>query len=79
MGYDRRAPWLQTGLAAVVLVASRAAGPDVNANFAFTDPLFGRSWGPAPVHLAVILGGLAIVYALTDRVLRRIRPPAVAR
>jgi hypothetical protein len=72
VGYDRRAPWIQVGLAAVVLIASRAAGPDVNANFAFTDPFFARSWGPAPAHLAVILGGLALVYALTDRVLRRI-------
>lgn len=73
VGYDRRAPWLQIAIAAMVLVASRAVGPAVNANFAFTDPLFGRSWGPAPVQLAVLLGGLAIVYALTDRALRRIR------
>ena len=80
VGYDRRAPWLQIGLAAVVLIASRAAGPEVNANFAFTDPIFGRAWGPAPAHLAVILAGLAFVYALTDRALRRIGPrPAVAR
>ena len=74
-GYDRRAPWLQVGIAAAVLVASRAVGAAENSNFAFADPLFGRSWGPAPAHLAVMLGGLAVVYALTDRVLRRI--PAV--
>lgn len=72
VGYDRSAPGLQIVIAAVVLVASRAVGSAENANFAFIDPLFGRSWGPAPVHLAVILGGLAIVYALTDRALRRI-------
>jgi len=74
VGYDRRAPWLQIGLAAVVLAASRVFGAAENSNFAVTDPLFGRSWGPAPVHLAVILGGLAVVYWLTDLVLRRIRP-----
>lgn len=78
VGYDRRAPWLQIGIAAVVLAASRAVGAAENSNFAFADPLFGRSWGPAPVHLAVILGGLAVVYRLTDLVLCRIRPqPAV--
>ncbi len=73
VGYDRRAPWLQFAIAAVVLVASRLAGAAENANFAFRDPFFGRSWGPAPVHLAVILGGLAVVYALTHLALRRIR------
>lgn len=72
VGYDRRAPRVQIALAAVVLVASRALGPAENANFAFTDPLFGRSWGPAPVHLAVMLAGLAAVYGLTHVALRRI-------
>jgi hypothetical protein len=75
VGYDRRAPWVQIGLATVVLVASRAAGAAENSNFAFTDPLLGRSWGPAPVHLAVILGGLAVVYGLTHLALRRLRQP----
>jgi hypothetical protein len=75
VGYDRRAPWLQLAIAACVLAASRMAGADANANFAFTDPLFGKSWGPAPVHVAAILAGLAAVYGLTHLVLRRIRPP----
>ena len=79
VGYDRRAPWLQIGIAAVVLVASRAVGAAENANFAFTDPLFGRSWGPAPVHLVVILFSLALVYALTDRALRAWIAPRPAR
>ena len=78
VGYDRRGPWLQLGIAALVLAASRALGASENANFAFTDPFFARSWGPAPVHLAVILGGLAVVYALTDRTLRRIAPRPAA-
>lgn len=74
VGYDRRGLPLQLAIAAAVMIASRTLGPSVNANFAFTDPLFGRSWGPAPVHLTVILGGLAVVYGLTHLVLRRIRP-----
>jgi hypothetical protein len=79
VGYDRRAPGLQIALAAAVLVASRALGPAENPNFAFTDPLFGRSWGSAPVHLAVMLGGLAVVYGATHLALRRIGPPPAAR
>ena len=75
LGYDRRALGAQSALAAAVLVASRAVGPGVNANFAFTDPIFGRGWGPAPVHLAAILAGLVLVYAATALVLRRWLPP----
>ena len=75
VGYDRRAAILQIGMAAVVLVASRALGPAENPNFAFADPLFGRSWGPAPVHLAVMLAVLGVVYGLTHLALRRIPPP----
>jgi hypothetical protein len=71
-GYDRRAPWLQLALAAPVLVASRLMGPAENPNFAFADPFFGRAWGPAPLHLAVILGGLAVIYGITHLALRRI-------
>jgi hypothetical protein len=78
VGYDRRAPWLQLALAAVVLVVSRLLAPAENPNFAFADPIAGRSWGPAPVHLAVILAGLGVVYAVTDRGLRRIRTPVSA-
>jgi hypothetical protein len=78
VGYDRRAPWLQLALAAFVLVVSRLMGPAENPNFAFTDPLFGRAWGPAPVHLAVMLAGLALVYGITHLALRRIPPPSRA-
>jgi hypothetical protein len=79
VGYDRRAPAVQIALAAVVLVASRALGPGANANFAFTDPLFGRAWGPAPAHLAFLLAALAVVYGVTHLVLRRFPPPASLR
>lgn len=76
VGYDRRGPWLQLAIAAPVLVASRALGAADNSNFAFTDPLFGRSWGPAPVHLAVILAGLLAVYGVTGLALGRAMPRA---
>ena len=75
VGYDRRALAVQSAIAAAVLAASRTFGPEANVNFSFTDP-FGRSWGPAPVHLAVIVGGLVLVYAATAFVLGRWLPPA---
>jgi hypothetical protein len=78
VGYHPRGLALQMAIAAAVLTVSRALGPAENANFAFTDPLFGRSWGPAPVHLAVILAGLLVVYWLTGLVLRRIAPRAAS-
>ena len=79
VGYDRRALAVQSILAALVLAASRALGPEVNANFAFTDPIFGRSWGPAPLHLAAILAGLVLVYGSTAVALRRAFPAAAAQ
>ncbi len=73
VGHDRRALPLQAGLAAAVLVASRLVGnPDVNPNFAFRDPIWHRSWGPAALHLAAMGGILvAAVYLPTDWALRR--------
>ena len=76
VGYDRRGWALQSAIAAVLLVASRLVAPGQNINFAFRDPLFGRAWGPAPVHLAVILLGLVvIIYWPTHRALARLFPP----
>ena len=73
VGYDRRGWLLQSGIAAVLLVLSRQVQPALNINFAFRDPLFHRAWGPAPVHLAVILLGLVvIIYWPTHLVLGRL-------
>ncbi len=72
LGYDRRAFWLQAGLAAVFIPLGRLLGPEANVNGAFLDPIFKRAWGPAPLHLAVVTGALVlVVYPLTDLALRR--------
>ena len=78
-GYDRRAPFVQTALAAVILVVSRAMDPALNVNFAYADPFFGRGWGPGPAHLLAILGGLVLLYAATGFALGRLYPPPPAR
>lgn len=75
LGYDRRALALQTAIVAAVLIPSRFLSPQLNMNYAFQDPLLHRVWGPAPVHLAVILSGcVAIFFWPTHLVLMRAFP-----
>jgi hypothetical protein len=77
-GYDRRAFGLQCAVAVVFTVAARIAASDgVNINFAYRDPFFDRSWGAAPVHLAVVLSVLCVViYLPTHWALRAVLAPA---
>jgi hypothetical protein len=75
-GYDHRALRLQSGIAAAILLVSRFLGAAQNLNYAFADPIFHRSFGPAPVHLALIFAALAgIVYWPTHALLARAFPP----
>jgi hypothetical protein len=74
-GYDRRGFALQSAIAAVAIIASRFANPALNINYAFLNPLTHRSWGPAPVHLALIWAGLIfLIYLPTHLVLANIFP-----
>ena len=73
VGYDRRGFRLQVALASCLLVASRFTDPRLNINFAFRDPIFHRVLGPAPVHVAVSIVGLAVlVYLPVHLVLARL-------
>ena len=75
-GYDRRALLLQSGIAVVLLGVSRFLGPTQNLNYAFADPIFHRAFGPAPIHLALILAALlGIIYCPTHVLLARAFPP----
>jgi hypothetical protein len=75
LGYDPRGLLLQCGIAAAVLVASRFILPGENLNFAHRDPFVHRSWGPAPVHLALTYAVLVgAVYWPTHLVLRKAFP-----
>jgi hypothetical protein len=76
-GYDRRGLLLQSAIAVAAVAAGRLVGPQANLNYAFTDPLFRRSFGPAPFHIAVIAGSLVlVVYPLTHLALKRVFAPA---
>ncbi|HYB61125.1 MAG TPA: hypothetical protein VEH50_06575 [Methylomirabilota bacterium] len=79
-GYDRRGLWYGMATFAAALVASRAAPALQNINFAYLDPFLRRSWGPAPIHLAVVLAGATLLGFLpTDLALRRLTPPRAER
>ncbi len=54
VGYDRRGLALQAAILAALLVGSRFFGPAQNLNYAFIEPIFHRTWGPAPVHLFLV-------------------------
>lgn len=72
VGYDRRGLMLQSGIALIGVVAGRLAGPEANVNFAFRDPILHRAWGPAPLHMTLMLCGLVgILYVPTHFVLSR--------
>ncbi len=76
VGYDRRAIWYGTLTFALTLIASRAAPASENINFAFRDPFLGRSWGPAPAHLALVLAGAIVIgFIPTHLALRRFASP----
>lgn len=65
-GLDRRGWALQTAIAAAAVVVCRLFTPPAeNINFAFVDPLFGRAFEPAALHVAIVVGTLALAYALT--------------
>ena len=71
-GFDRRGWPLQAAIAGAVLVVCRLFTPPVeNINFAFVDPIFGRAFEPAALHLAIVLASLAgVAYGATHFALR---------
>jgi len=68
-GYDRRAWTLQCAISLPAFIASRFAPAAQNINFAFADPFFRRSWGPAPLHIAVVFLFMALVVYLPTHLL----------
>jgi hypothetical protein len=80
LGYDRRGFLLQLGIALPAFIASRFGPAAQNINYAFADPFFNRSWGPAPVHILVIfLFMLVVVYLPAHLILKRFFPPPASR
>lgn len=72
VGYDRRGWPLQAAIATSAVIVCRVfTAPEENINFAFVDPIFGRSFHPAALHVAIVLIALAGVgYGLTHLALR---------
>ncbi len=79
VGYDGRAFRTQAAIAVVAVIGARFVRSDLNINFAHRDPIWKRSFGPAPVHLGVILAGLlGVLYWPTHLALARWMPSARA-
>ena len=79
VGYDRRGLALQSAIATAAILLGRLFGPAANLNHAFRDPILKRSFEPAALHLAIVIGVLVgLLYPLTDAVLRRSLPARVA-
>jgi hypothetical protein len=75
-GYDPRGWKLQIVIAAAVLILCRVLAPEKNLNYIYADPVFGRGWGPAPVHLLAVLAGMTVVCFWPAHLLcRRLLPP----
>ena len=75
-GYDRRGLWLQMGIFAALLAASRFSPAALNINFAFLDPILHRSWGSAVTHFAVIMAGALVAFLPAHWIFRRFLPAA---
>jgi hypothetical protein len=79
-GYNRRGFALQSAIAAAALVAARFGNAADNINYAFRDPLFHRSFGPAPLHLGIIwLGLVVLIYVPTHLTLSKFLPRAAEK
>jgi hypothetical protein len=75
VGYDRRGLPLQALVTLAALIASRASAPGLNLNYAFRDPLWGRQFGPAGVHVLVIFAAsVALLYVPAHALLSRVLP-----
>jgi hypothetical protein len=73
IGYDRRGLALQSLIAVLAFGAARFTTPARNINFAFTGPVFHRSWGPPPVQVAIsVLFVVVVVYLPTHLALKGI-------
>lgn len=80
LGHDQRALKLQSSIMAALLILSRFLPRALNMNYAFQDPLFHRAWGPAPVHLGVILAGSVIlIFWPTHLLLKLVFPVEAGR
>jgi hypothetical protein len=75
-GYDRRGMWLQMGIFAALLAASRFTPAVLNINFAFLDPILHRSWGRAPAQFALIMAGALVAFLPAHLIFRRFLPVA---
>lgn len=72
LGYDRRGLAFQTALLAGLATVGRFLDPALNFNWAYSDPVFQRQFGPAFLHIATVVGvAFVVLYVPMHLVLQR--------
>jgi hypothetical protein len=71
LGYDRRALPLQAVITLILVTAARLLVHEKNMNYAFREPILGRSFGPAPIHVPLVSLGIVLVICVPSHFLLR--------
>jgi hypothetical protein len=73
IGYDARGYWLQSAIAVAGVAAGRLFGPVANIDYAYVEPLLGRTWGGPMRHVATVAAFLVlVVYPLSHLLVLRL-------
>lgn len=76
-GYDARGWKLQSGIMFAVMAVCLLLRPEKNLNYIYSEPLFNRTWGPAPVHILAVGAFIILVFYLpTHALLSKLFRPA---
>ena len=75
-GYDARGWKLQSAVTLGLMMVCTLMRPEKNLNYIYTEPIFGLSWGPMPVHILVVWAFIILViYWPTHCVLKKLLSP----
>ncbi len=78
VGYDGRGWKLQGAVTYALMFLCLALQPEKNLNYIYTEPIFGRAWGPSLIHVLVVGAFIILVfYWPTHWVLQKILRPSV--
>lgn len=61
-GYDPRGWKLQSALTFCMMLVCLLLRPEKNLNYIYSEPIFGRTWGPLPLHLLVVCAFIVLVF-----------------
>lgn len=62
IGYDSRGWKLQGGITLGLMLVCLLLRPEKNLNYIYTEPIFGRAWGPPLLHILVVAAFITFVF-----------------